>query len=211
MKGCRPLNSDEINECLNSFEGKYKLRNQAMFILGLNTGYRVKELLSLKIKDIMPYSKIADYVTVQRANMKKKVESRTIVLNNTAKQYLKNYLDNFEEIYGKPIDKSFYLFKSQKSDNKAISTRQATGVLYLVYRDNEMTGKLATHTMRKTYAKNIHEKLGNDIVLTQRAMGHRQITSTQHYLSFDNKVIDQAISGLNLGGRTEVTSAQSQT
>jgi site-specific recombinase XerD len=199
MKGCRPLNDDEINTCLNSFEGKYKLRNQAMFILGMNTGYRVNELLSLKIKDVMPYSNISDYVTVQRANMKQKIEGRTIILNETAKQYLKNYLDKFEEIYGKVIDKDYYLFKSQKSDNKPISTRQATGVLYLVYRGNEMTGKLATHTMRKTYAKNVHEKLGNDIILTQKAMGHKQITSTQHYLSFDNKVIDQAICDLNIG------------
>jgi|ERR1700753_146590 len=201
MKGCRPLTAEEITDCLNSFQGKYKLRNQAMFILGMNTGYRVNELLSLKIKDIMPYSKIADYVTVQRANMKKKIESRTMLMNETVKQYLKNYLDNFKEIYGKPIDKNYYLFKSQKSDNKAISTRQATGVLYMVYRNNEMTGKLATHTMRKTYAKNVHEKLGNDILKTQKAMGHKQITSTQQYLSFDNKIIDQAISDLNLGSK----------
>lgn len=199
MKGSRPLLQEEIDHCIDSFQGKHRLRNQTLFILGLNTGFRISELLSLKIGDVLPYTKITDYLTVKRENMKGKHSGRTVILNEITKQYLSNYLGNFEDIYGVIPTKELYLFKSQKSENKPISTRQGLNVLNRVYQDNELTGKLATHSMRKTFAKNIHEALGEDITKTQISLGHRDISSTQHYLSFNHVEINDAIKNLNLG------------
>lgn len=203
MQGSRPLTSEEVQLCLNSFDGRYRLRNQALFILGLNTGFRISELISLTIRDVMPYSKISDHVTVQRSSMKNKKQSRTVVLNEICKKYIKDYLDHFKEIYFVEPEKQFYLFKSQKNENKAISSRQASGILHDVYQKNEMMGKTSTHSMRKTFAKEIHEELGSDIVRTQKALGHKQVTSTQHYLSFDNSLIDSAVKNLNIGSKEE--------
>ncbi len=47
--------------------------------------------------------------------------------------------------------------------------------------------------MRKTFARRVHEKLGKDLVKTQKAMGHRSINSTVSYLSFNEEEIDDAI------------------
>src|ERR1700689_5363425 len=97
MIGTRPLTDDEIRRCIDSFDGhKYQLRNKALFILGLNTGFRISELLSLTIGDVRPFKVITDYLTVERKNMKKKTQGRTVILNDMCKTYLKDYLDNFE-------------------------------------------------------------------------------------------------------------------
>lgn len=200
MIGTRPLTDEEINKCLDSFFGhKYDIRNKAMFILGLNTGFRISEILSLKIKDVKPFNDITDYLTVQRKNMKNKKQSRTVVLNETCKKYLKEYLENFEKLFSVQPKPEFYLFKSQKGENRPISTRQGNEILYFIYDDNKLTGKLASHTMRKTYAKNMHKLLGEDITKTQIALGHRDLSSTRHYLSFNNEEVMNAMKNLNLG------------
>lgn len=199
MKGNRSLTDSEIQKCLNGFEGRFQLRNQALFVLGLNSGFRISELLSLKIKDVMPYNEIADYITVQRKNVKKKTQGQTVVVNDVTKKYLKNYLDQFESIFDYPISKDYYLFKSQIGQNKAICTKQGENILKATYRINELTGPLATHALRKTYAKNMHEALGGDINKTRVAMRHKEVSSTQSYLSFNEMEINTAVKELNLG------------
>lgn len=58
---------------------------------------------------------------------------------------------------------------------------------------NELTGKVGTHAMRKTFATRVYHQLNHDLVKTQRAMGHKNINSTVAYLSFVEDEIDQAI------------------
>ncbi len=50
--------------------------------------------------------------------------------------------------------------------------------------------------MRKTFADRIYDRLGGDLVKTQRALGHRCIESTAAYISFRQEEIDEAILSL---------------
>ena len=56
-----------------------------------------------------------------------------------------------------------------------------------------MTGNLGTHSMRKTFAKNVHRRLGNDLFKTKQALGQKNIAATIHYMSFLDEEIDRAI------------------
>ena len=56
-----------------------------------------------------------------------------------------------------------------------------------------MTGKLGTHSMRKTLARRVYEGSGKDLMKTQKALGHSRITSTVSYLSFDEKDLDDIL------------------
>jgi hypothetical protein len=47
--------------------------------------------------------------------------------------------------------------------------------------------------MRKTFAKRVHRRLGNDLAKTKEALGQKSITATMHYMSFLEEEIDQAI------------------
>ena len=52
MKGTRPLNNDEIRRVSAAFTGTYEVRNRGLFMLGVSTGARISELLSLQIGDV---------------------------------------------------------------------------------------------------------------------------------------------------------------
>ena len=44
-----------------------------------------------------------------------------------------------------------------------------------------LNGKLATHSLRKSFAQRVYNKSG-DIYLVQELLGHRNISTTQKYL-----------------------------
>lgn len=52
MKGTRPLDNDEIKRVSNCFDGIFEARNRGLFMIGVSTGGRISELLSLKIGDV---------------------------------------------------------------------------------------------------------------------------------------------------------------
>ena len=58
---------------------------------------------------------------------------------------------------------------------------------------NKLTGKVATHSWRKSYAKNIYELSGQDLLVTQEAMGHKSLTSTQSYLQVNRDRVNLVI------------------
>ena len=52
MKGTRPLDNDEIRLVSACFDGTFEVRNRGLFMLGVSTGGRISELLSLRIGDV---------------------------------------------------------------------------------------------------------------------------------------------------------------
>ena len=52
MKGTRPLDNDEIRRVSAAFTGIFATRNRGVFMLGVSTGGRISELLSLRIGDV---------------------------------------------------------------------------------------------------------------------------------------------------------------
>lgn len=191
MKGCRPLTKAEIDEIVISFGGRYAARNQALFLLGIKSGFRISELLSLRVGDVLHHGKVVDRVSVRRQNMKKKMEGRTILLHPGVKDALATWLRELADD-GYMAEDSF-VFQSRRGSNKAISRVQAYRILTGIFDDCEMTGKLGTHSMRKTFAARIYDQLDGDLVKTQRALGHRNVNSTVSYLSFREEDIDEAI------------------
>ena len=52
MKGTRSLDNDEIRRVSTCFAGTFATRNRCLFMLGVSTGGRISELLSLTIGDV---------------------------------------------------------------------------------------------------------------------------------------------------------------
>ncbi len=53
MSGCRPLTQEETLQCSNAFQGRYHIRDKCLFVLGVLAGFRIKEMLSLRVKDVV--------------------------------------------------------------------------------------------------------------------------------------------------------------
>ena len=57
MKGTRPLDNDEIRLVSACFTGTFEVRNRGLFMLGVSTGGRISELISLTSRGCLPEGK----------------------------------------------------------------------------------------------------------------------------------------------------------
>jgi integrase len=194
MKGCRALTDDEVARVQQAFRGTYAARDRALFVLGLKTGFRIAKLLSLRVGDVWQHGRSVDRVAVQRRHMKQKRESRSVILHPDAKAALAVWLMemNRQRAVGPDTD----LFASRKGVNRPLRPGQARHLLRQAYAACERTGKLSTHTMRKTFGQTVFEKSGRDLLKTQRAMGHKSPASTVAYLPINDRDIDALILAL---------------
>ncbi|MBI4423546.1 MAG: tyrosine-type recombinase/integrase [Elusimicrobia bacterium] len=191
MKGCRPLEAAEIETVLASFAGEYAPRDRALFLLGVRSGFRISELLSLTIGDVLQAGRLVERVAVRRRNMKKKIEGRAVVLHPQARAALEAWVRELQaEGHAAP---ETFVFRSRKGENSPIGRVQAWRILNTRFAAAGMVGKLGTHSMRKTFAARVYERLGRDLLRTAAALGHRNINSTVQYLSFCEADIDAAV------------------
>lgn len=189
MRGSRALTDLEITQILEALEfSTFALRNKALFLVGLKTGFRISELLSLRLTDVFRNGFVVDRIEVKKRFMKKKKEGRIVALHPHAKEALGLWVT---EISQSPPET--YLFKSREGSNRPMTRISAWRMLRNAYDACHLTGKLGCHAMRKTFAKKVHEKLGKDLVRTQKALGHASVNSTVSYLSFADEEIDDAI------------------
>jgi integrase len=180
MQGCRPLTDEEVDNIKKSFHGRYRLRNKAFFLLGVRSGFRLSELLSLRLRDVWQHQSMVDAITVARKAMKGKRRSRTVPLHHEAKAALAEWLI---ELGTK--DREALVFK--------ISTVGAWKFLREAFEANQLQGHVSTHSMRKTFAAKVYERLDRNLAETAEALGHASVQSTVSYLSFDRKRIEAAI------------------
>lgn len=191
MQGCRPLTDDEVDQVMRSFGGRYAARDRALFLLGIYTGFRITELLSLRLRDVYQHSEVLSRVSVPRRNMKGKYTSRSVPLHPHAQLSLEAWIADMPRHF--EATPECYVFRSREGANKPITRMHAHRILREAFDSCEMTGNLGTHSMRKTFAKRVHHKLGNDLAKTKEALGQKNITATMHYMSFMQEEIDQAI------------------
>lgn len=200
MPTCRPLSDAEVERVMLSFHGRYQARDRALFTLGVLSGFRISELLSLQVRNVIQDGRLVDYLSVARRHMKQKARSRTVALHLGAQQALRTWL--LELAQGEPLAPDTFVFQSRKGRNRAISRRRALRILQARFRALGMTGPLGTHSMRKTFATGVHARLGNDLRKTQAALGQKDLRSTIRYLPVDQTEIDRAVLSLKVGSST---------
>lgn len=191
MRGCRPLRDREVTRILKTLDGRWAARDRALVLLGIKSGFRISELLSLRLKDVVQHGKLVDRVSVRRRSMKGKISGRTVLLHPEARKAVLSWLKQLQPCNRWRADT--FLFVSGKGDNRPITRIHAYRLLRTACQANQLQGVLATHSLRKTFAHRIYERLGHDLIKTQQALGHRSITSTVQYLSFSEAEIDRAI------------------
>ena len=63
-----------------------------------------------------------------------------------------------------------------------------------------LNGKLATHSLRKSFAQRVYEESG-DIYLVQELLGHRNVSTTQKYIGVNYATARETVEGIR-GGST---------
>ena len=78
MKGTRPLDNDEIRSVSTCFTGTFEVRNRGLFMLGVSTGGRISELLSLQIGDVWQNGKAVTDLLYEKNIVKGSEVSRAV-------------------------------------------------------------------------------------------------------------------------------------
>ena len=197
MKGARELSDDEVIILAHSFCGKYAVRNRALFILGCCTGARISELLSLNVGDVWQFGRPVDAVYFERRNTKGKKEGRSIPLLSDAQAAITELI-HWLEVEGFSTLKTDPLFPSQKGGR--LKRRQALQVIDDAKNSAQLTGKVTSHSCRKTFAHRVFRNAGN-LYTVKEALGHRSISTTEQYLTISEEELREAIPEFGISTR----------
>lgn len=205
MKGTRPLDNNEIRLVSACFEGTFEVRNRSLFMIGVSTGGRISELLSLQIGDVYQNSKPVSDLLFDKSIVKGGEVSRAVPVNSDGREAIDDLMAWHHERY-QNADKSRPLFPSRNGQGrKGLSRREAHNVLKKAFVDAGLNGHLATHSLRKSFAQRLYERTG-DIFAVQEMLGHRNVATTQKYLGVNYASVRAAIEDMSLSAELHSTS-----
>jgi|SRR5690625_3047076 len=150
-------------------------RNYFLFVMGINTGLRISDLLPLQVQDVRNKTHIV--MNEQKTNSNKR-----FLINSELKQEI--------EQYTKGMNNEDYLFKSARR-NKPISRVQAYRIL------NDAASKagleeIGTHTMRKTFGYHYYNRT-KDVAQLQEIFNHSAPSVTMRYIGITQDNIDKSL------------------
>jgi len=155
-------------------------RDVLIFLMGINTGLRVNDLVRLKVRDV----KVQDILTIREGKTYKQREINVEMLREEIQAYIADK---------QPDD---YLFTSQKG-SKAITTTQVYRILtdaadYLGRSD------IGTHTMRKTFGYHYYKQF-KDVAILQEIFNHAAPSITKRYIGIRQDEINASLEHFRLG------------
>lgn len=166
-------------------------RNKAMFMIFMSTGCRVSEFINIKLDNLsMENGKI-------KLTETKGGEERFSYYPNDCTALIADYLRLRDEQSG---IESPYLFisDSQSKDGSYRLTRQ--GAYYIVTRYTERSGnKVGCHKLRSWCADTHVNDGGTELRVAQAIMGHKQISTTQIYVTLEEDTKKNATNSVMAG------------
>ncbi len=178
-----------------------RMRDRVLFVTGLYTGFRISEILSLRVADVWKNGEPAMVITVSRRQLKggtgpyaTRLQSRSVAMHPALRAAVATYLD--QRFGGAPSGEE-YLFRSRKGANQPIRPGQAWHVIKQAAGRVGTADRVATHSLRKSFAQSIYASTGHDIVVTQRALGHRSIMTTARYLDTSEPEVCAAVMAID--------------
>ena len=192
MKGTRPLDNDEILRVSNCFDGIFEVRNRALFMIGVSTGGRISELLSLRVGDVYQNGRPVTDLLYSKSIVKGGEVSRAVPVNSDGRRAIDSLIAWHRDRY-KDTEVSRPLFPSRNGQGeKRMSRRTAHDVLKRAFEAAGLNGHLATHSLRKSFAQRLYDRTG-DIFAVQEMLGHKSVTTTQKYLGVNYANIKEAV------------------
>ena len=205
MKGTRPLDNNEIGLVSACFDGTYEIRNRSLFMIGVSTGGRISELLSLRIGDVWQNNAPVTDLLFDKSVVKGGEVSRAVPVNRDGRRAIEDLIAWHRERYPDAEKGSRPLFPSRNGQGQQpMSRRTAHDVLKVAFEAAGLNGHLATHSLRKSFAQRLYDKTG-DIFAVQEMLGHRSVATTQKYLGVNYASVRQAVEDMSLSAELHTT------
>lgn len=202
-----PIKSvDDINRISTYLIQNGRYRDNMLFILGINFGLRVSDLIQLKFNQLIDeqfcFKTTFPVLEKKTSNTRKVPKNRYITINEAVMDAVTLYLQHT------PSKLDDYMFRSESNrgsnQNKPMSRMSVDRILKGIAEDLHLNCKVATHTLRKTFGYHQMVMSGNDprkLLLLQKIFGHSSSTQTLEYIGITREEIEEAYISLNLGSK----------
>lgn len=189
-KQAKVLNSTEIRRVLDYVATrKHALRNRALVLIMFNTGMRVSEVASLRIKDVVDSEgNIKNEIRLLAENTKTN-EARTVFVNEKLRKELGQYAKLIA--MDSPNSKFFY---SQKRDSDGFSSSTLCQHFHYLYKKVGLDGA-SSHSSRRTFITTLANK-GIGVRVIMGLSGHKALSSVQCYIDCNSELMRNAVEGL---------------
>lgn len=155
-------------------------RDYFLFVMGINCGLRISDMLKLKVGDVRG----KQYIKIKEGKTDKFKRFR---INAALQKEINNYTEGMAD--------EDYLFPSRKGD-KPITRVQAYRILNKVAKKVGLE-EIGTHTLRKTFGYHFYKKT-HDVAMLQEIFNHSSPSVTKRYIGISQDEIDQAIDDFSL-------------
>lgn len=199
-------NLDDIERFSKYLISNGRYRDNMLFIVGINFGLRVSDLLQLRftqlINDDLSFKTTFPILEKKTKNTRKVRRNRYLTINDAVMDAVTLYLEHTQ------CRLDDYMFRSESNRgsniNKPMSRMSVDRILKEVASTLHLDIKIATHTMRKTFAYHQMLMSNNDprkLLLLQKMFGHSSVAQTLDYIGITGEEIEEAYINLNLGHR----------
>lgn len=192
MNVVEPIRSEnQIKQIKGNLFKKKNPRDFTLFVFGINSGLRIGDILSLKLKDIKDnQGNLKDYLIIKE---QKTGKTRKVFFNKQIKEALNYYLKKTNV-----FDLESYIFPGEKRDSdKPITRVRAYQLINKWCKDVGIKYKVGGHTLRKTFGYHLRMQ-GISIERISNLLGHRNIKVTFRYIGIDDDEDREVISGFGL-------------
>lgn len=186
-KQAKVLSSTEIRRVLDYVATrKHSLRNRALVLTMFNTGMRVSEVASLRIKDVIDIEgNIKNEIRLASENTKTN-EARTVFVNERLRKELQQYASILTK--ANTNEKFFY---SQKRDSDGFTANTLTQHFHYLYKRVGLDGA-SSHSSRRTFITTLANK-GVGVRVIMGLSGHKALSSVQCYIDCNSELMRNAV------------------
>ena len=167
-------------------------RNYLLFVMGINVGLRISDLLSLRISDVWHNGKCVEAIVIREQKTKK---YRTIALNGATEEAIERYLGSL-----KTLNENDWLFKSRKYGTP-LTKQSAHRIINQIMADCGIVGHWGTHTLRKTFAYQLYMANAEQPMILEylmKLLNHSSQQITLAYMGIEQQQLNNLVENLNL-------------
>jgi len=197
MKEVQPIrDTKKIDSMKAIMKGESNYRDLLLFVLGINTGLRISDILALKWSGFINGGgrllKAGDQLNVLEKKTKK---IKTFVINRSIGEALKLYHESLDGV--SPGDPVFVSRKTVKGKLKPITREAAWQMLNRYANMVGLDDGIGTHTLRKTFGYHLYKK-GVALEYIQKMLNHSSPAITLRYIGITQEQLNDIYVELNL-------------
>ncbi|MEB9031830.1 tyrosine-type recombinase/integrase, partial [Bacillus cereus] len=150
MNFVQPIRDSEQIQQIKEYLKEKNARNYILFVMGINTGLRISDILKLKVGDLK-----GSHISMREMKTGKQ---KRIQITAALKRELRWFNENRED--------DEYLLKSRQGKNRPIGRSMAYKILSGAAAEFGLD-EIGTHTLRKTYGYHMYMQTKNIALLME--------------------------------------------